>query len=219
MPELRWILALAGVGIVFFVYWYSRRRSAAGHRADAEARVEPGFSGVSATDTFAAGLPEAEADPRAVSGDTLPTVRIGDDAEPDAFEGLSASRDDSDGDMPPVDDVLAASDGGFLPESASGQASVDTKGAELKASSGSEQPIEDERVVAVRLKAKDPEGFDGATLLRAFTAGDLKFGRFDIFHRESAVGPPAFSVASIVEPGSFDLETLPSTGAFLSFII
>ncbi len=74
------------------------------------------------------------------------------------------------------------------------------------------EPAGEERVVAIRLKARRPDGFEGTQLVRAFAAADLEFGRFDIYHRKAAAGSPAFSVASIVEPGSFDLDALAETG-------
>ena len=45
----------------------------------------------------------------------------------------------------------------------------------------------------------------------ALTGAGLKHGRYGIFHREDATGEPAFSVASLTEPGTFDLANLHET--------
>jgi cell division protein ZipA len=55
--------------------------------------------------------------------------------------------------------------------------------------------------------------------VNALHAAGLKHGRYGIFHREGAEGEPAFSVASLTEPGTFELENLGSTIAGLSFFI
>jgi len=48
----------------------------------------------------------------------------------------------------------------------------------------------------------------------------LEHGRYGIFHRTGPAGEPAFSVASLTEPGTFDLANLAdSTIAGLSFFI
>ncbi len=54
----------------------------------------------------------------------------------------------------------------------------------------------------------------------ALTEAGLKHGRYGIFHRDGADGEPAFSVASLTEPGTFDLANLGhGTIAGLSFFI
>ena len=209
MPELRWILALAGVGIVVFVYWFSRRRSGLGDRA--EARVEPGFSDEPEQDAPAVSLGTGM-DSRAADADVLPPISLGDGSEPEALQGFSTRGDDTDAELLSLEDVVSATSTDDFADSADDSALSDRGQGAGHPDSGRQAAGEEERVVAIRLKAKRPTGFDGATLLRAFAASDLKFGRFDIFHREAAAGLTSFSVASIVEPGSFDLETLPATG-------
>ena len=201
MPELRWILALAGLGIVLFVYWISRRRSA-GARADAEARIEPDFA-----DRLDAAVPADPATSGASGDEILPLMNTFDDEEPDDFGPLV---DDPAGSLEePLsaeswDETESFSDSG--PDDG-----LDWSGQE-EASGLRPAPPDEERVVAIRLKANNQDGFDGATLLRSFATGGLRFGRFGIFHFEEAGGDTAFSVASIVEPGTFDLDSLPENG-------
>lgn len=67
-----------------------------------------------------------------------------------------------------------------------------------------------ERVVTIRLMARVPAGFSGETLILALREAGLRHGRFGIFHRMAHEPPDVevFSVASLVEPGSFDLSAL-----------
>ena len=61
-----------------------------------------------------------------------------------------------------------------------------------------------QRIVAIRVVAPDEERINGAALYAALGAEGLTFGRYSIFHRLRADGRALYSVASLVEPGSFD---------------
>ena len=63
----------------------------------------------------------------------------------------------------------------------------------------------------MRVNAVAPARLDGARLKQAMTAEGLEFGRYDIFHRLHTDGRPVFSVASLREPGTFDLNAMPAT--------
>jgi cell division protein ZipA len=76
-----------------------------------------------------------------------------------------------------------------------------------------------DRIVALRLI---PRGAELATE-RAITAlrnAGLEHGRYAIFHRQLGTNREGFSVASLTEPGSFDLERVGNdTIAGLSFFV
>jgi cell division protein ZipA len=59
--------------------------------------------------------------------------------------------------------------------------------------------------------ASAPARFDGAELLKALRSEGLGFGRYEIFHRLHDDGRPIYSVASLREPGTFDIESMPTT--------
>ena len=59
-----------------------------------------------------------------------------------------------------------------------------------------------------RLIAGHDRKIDGAQLKAAFAAERLVFGRYSIFHRLLDGDRPLYSVASLVEPGSFDPERM-----------
>jgi len=67
-------------------------------------------------------------------------------------------------------------------------------------------------IVALSLMAPSDAPFPGPELLRAFDEVGLTFGDMDIFHHYGMAPTPAriavFSVASLVEPGTFDRDAM-----------
>ena len=56
-----------------------------------------------------------------------------------------------------------------------------------------------------------PQRVEGAKLLEALLAESLQHGKYSIFHRLHTDGSIIFSVASMVEPGTFDLDKAGET--------
>ena len=76
-----------------------------------------------------------------------------------------------------------------------------------------------DRIVALRLI---PRGAELATerAVNALRNAGLEHGRYAIFHRQLGTNREGFSVASLTEPGSFDLDRLANTTiAGLSFFV
>jgi cell division protein ZipA len=69
-------------------------------------------------------------------------------------------------------------------------------------------PEGDQLIVALRLRARSAAGFDGSDLVKAFSAEGLEFGRFGAFHSLDERRRSRFLVASLVEPGSFEIEKM-----------
>ena len=69
------------------------------------------------------------------------------------------------------------------------------------------EPLE-EKIVTLRLAAPPLERFEGRRLIEALQAVGLQHGKFSIFHRATPDGATIFSVASLVEPGTFDLDQI-----------
>lgn len=63
-------------------------------------------------------------------------------------------------------------------------------------------------IVALRLRARQPDGFDGTELVKAFSAESLEYGRFGAFHSLDERRRSRFLVASLVEPGSFEIDKM-----------
>jgi len=64
-----------------------------------------------------------------------------------------------------------------------------------------------QRIVALRLVAPG-ERWNGAELRVALESEGLSFGPYSIFHREREDGKSLLYVASMMEPGSFDIERM-----------
>jgi cell division protein ZipA len=69
-------------------------------------------------------------------------------------------------------------------------------------------PEGDQLIVALRLRARQPAGFDGTDLVKAFSAEGLEYGKFGAFHQLDERRRSRFLVASLVEPGSFEIEQM-----------
>lgn len=70
-----------------------------------------------------------------------------------------------------------------------------------------------ETLVVFHVLAKDNTHFDGPNVLQALLSMGLKHGEMSIFHRHeqpNGQGEVEFSVASMAEPGIFDLDTMGS---------
>ena len=68
-------------------------------------------------------------------------------------------------------------------------------------------------LIVLHVKASDPNGFTGSDLLEILLACDLRYGDKDILHRHEQAdgqGSLQFSVANMVEPGTFNLEDINS---------
>src|SRR5262249_11123531 len=70
--------------------------------------------------------------------------------------------------------------------------------------------IERRKILSVRI-ASSPQKIEGAKLMEALLAESLQHGKYGIFHRVHSDGSVVFSIASMVEPGTFDLEKMSET--------
>lgn len=85
------------------------------------------------------------------------------------------------------------------------------------------EPSAPEKIVAIRLLSRDQKGFPAERLVLAMRSAGLRHGQFGIFHAHPDGAPrqTVFSVASLTEPGSFDLSNLkagryPGVSLFLA---
>lgn len=77
-----------------------------------------------------------------------------------------------------------------------------------KRTTPAETPPRQQRIVSIRLIAATDRKIDGAELKAALAAERLTFGRYSIFHRLLDGERPLYSVASLVEPGTFDPQLM-----------
>lgn len=67
-------------------------------------------------------------------------------------------------------------------------------------------------ILALHVTPHGDTRFPGSDVLEALKISALQFGRYQVFHRlegEGEEAPSVFSVASMLEPGTLDLQTLP----------
>ena len=64
---------------------------------------------------------------------------------------------------------------------------------------------EQQKIVSVRVCAAGETRWSGAALLSALEIHGLAYGRYQVFHRRHVDGRSLFCVASLVEPGTFDV--------------
>jgi len=78
------------------------------------------------------------------------------------------------------------------------------------AETGERKPHPRQKIVTMRLVAKKHGSFAGDDLILNLRGAGMRHGRFGIFHRYDGEDEKRviFSAASLVEPGSFDLENV-----------
>jgi cell division protein ZipA len=89
----------------------------------------------------------------------------------------------------------------LLPES-----SDRSTGSPAQAPNASEQ----QKIVTLRVCAAGESRWSGATLLSALELHGLAYGRHQVFHRRHVDGRSLFCVASLIEPGTFDVARMSS---------
>jgi cell division protein ZipA len=67
---------------------------------------------------------------------------------------------------------------------------------------------EQQKIVTVRVCAPGEVRWSGATLLSALELHGLAYGRYQVFHRRHVDGRSLFCVASLIEPGTFDVARM-----------
>jgi cell division protein ZipA len=67
---------------------------------------------------------------------------------------------------------------------------------------------EQQKIVTVRVCAAGEARWPGTTLLSALEMNGLAYGRYQVFHRRHTDGRSLFCVASLVEPGTFDVARM-----------
>lgn len=74
-----------------------------------------------------------------------------------------------------------------------------------------QKPDGDELILALFVMSHPNQQFSGSDLLSAMTDAGLRYGDMDIFHmhqQPDGSGPVLFSVANMMEPGTFDMQSM-----------
>jgi cell division protein ZipA len=67
---------------------------------------------------------------------------------------------------------------------------------------------EQQRIVTIRVCAVGEARWSGVQLMAALELHGLAFGRYQVFHRKHVDGRSLFCVASLIEPGTFDVNVM-----------
>lgn len=65
-----------------------------------------------------------------------------------------------------------------------------------------------QRIVTIRVCAVGEARWSGVRLMEALETHGLAFGRYQVFHRKHTDGRSLFCVASLIEPGTFDVAEM-----------
>jgi cell division protein ZipA len=211
MNQLRWILLGAGVALLALIYWQGRRKrfvSAAEQFAPREIeppqlsesaivrerRREPAVSASPPTMTFPVDdLPEVQITPPVGVSRSSATLSMEEALSTAALDRLTVTQplggeaQPAAARMPPVVEE---------PQHTLPRPSVAATAPRLA-----------RKIVALRVPALALR-FGGERLRQVFADLDLRHGRYGIFHRHGPDGASLFSVASMVEPGTFDPPTM-----------
>ena len=196
MSELRWILLAAGVVIVGAIYLLWGR--------DLSWRWRPGVR--SYTD------PARRREPS-----------LSDDTPSDSFEALIGSGDapQAKREKRPPQAAPAPRVPDNPPLSVPSQPAPQRDDAVPQQNKGSVQTPQ--KIVVLHVASRGSVHFSGAEIAAALQAENLQLGKFDIFHRAFGdLTDSLFSVASMVEPGTFDparLEEMETPGVSLFLVL
>jgi cell division protein ZipA len=95
-----------------------------------------------------------------------------------------------------------------LPESAA-EPPPQRAAPEAAASPAAASQGESQKIISIRVCAPADTRWPGAQLMQALEVHGLAFGRYQVFHRKHADGRSLFYLASLVEPGTFDVAAMP----------
>ncbi len=221
MGELRWILVGCGFALLFGIFLWGRRsrgQAANDDDSDTHGRIDPPLTQhAPAASAHLAGGGHADQqvanrwqdDEWSSTVTDLPEIR---------FETGDAFDDPLE---PGLDDMLLPAADNFPAEADSEQEirisprapveAVQMPPRESVREPAPKPKAEKRKIIALRLSSPATERFSGDRLRAALEAAGLTHGKYGIFHRLHGNSGSILSVASMVEPGAFDLETMGQT--------
>jgi FtsZ-interacting cell division protein ZipA len=220
--ELRWILLALSLPLLAAIWWWTARRTRQAP-GNAELRESTAGKPVEAMPAL---------DSRYIDGDeeARPEAESRDWGVP-PFEPLSIHTAEFDrvpvldGPMMvhidpepitasvPATTVALSAPADFTPASPRPVPVIPTAAAEnsdryASAATPAPNAAEQQRIVTIRVCAVGDMRWTGPQLLAAFELHGLAFGRYQVFHRKHVDGRSLFCVASLIEPGTFDMSAM-----------
>jgi len=227
--ELRWILLALSLVFLAGVWWWGRRHSTQAPGNAALREITPTIEPVRHEPPAAEGVSELEAapDPQAREWgvppfeplsihtqeyDRVPILdgpmmvnadRAGAPAV-SARTGAAMSAATSATGTPDAVHAAAPTPGRvptLLPESSDRTGAVSAQTPNVS---------EQQKIITVRVCAPGEVRWSGTALLSALELHGLAYGRYQVFHRRHSDGRSLFCVASLIEPGTFDVARMSS---------
>jgi len=227
--DLRWILLALSLVLLAGIWWWGRRRSSQAP-GDAQLReitptMEPQRPEAAARETQSDGdwgVPPFE--PLSIRTQDYEHVPVLDgpmmvsiDPAPAAFGAAPAALSTAPPTLSAAQPALSAAPPALSAAPATGVAAgrVPTllpESADRSTTPPAQSPnaSEQQKIVTVRVCAPGEVRWSGATLLSALELHGLAYGRYQVFHRRHVDGRSLFCVASLIEPGTFDVARMSS---------
>jgi cell division protein ZipA len=226
--ELRWILFALSLVLLAGIWWWGRRRSLQAPGNSALRETSPTLAPLR-SETYADNAPSAveveEAEAEAVADAEETPASRGRNWGVPPFEPLSIHTEDYgrvpilDGpmmvDADPVPAPAPAAAPAPKPAIVPATGRVPTllpESSDRSSAAPAQTPnaSEQQKIITVRVCAAGEERWPGATLLSALELHGLAYGRYQVFHRRHVDGRSLFCVASLIEPGTFDVTRMSS---------
>lgn len=194
MEALRWILIGAGILFVLFIYLWGRNRSS---------------QIFGSTESESEELPEFSANNGDDVDDNIDDVHISARAPDDVFSN-AYDEDESAYDELGDNNIDRVGTTETENELSDGEQVIDEGLQENQQDNRKENSQDDQvqDIIALTVISRTEEGLHGDRINSAFIGNNLKFGDMGIFHRMGEDAKPMFSVANLVEPGSFDPDAI-----------
>jgi cell division protein ZipA len=211
MSELRWILLAAGLLLIAGIYYFgSRARRRSAPPVERTVRVDPPAAAASVP-AYEPAVDNPRIEPSYSPGEGYDLPHEPDEATID-FDEPAVTR--TQGRREPTlgtETTVVVQRAAPLAVDAETTAEVRQPRPPEPGPAPEPESRRQQRIVAVRVVANAPLRFEGAKLLEVIKLEGLEFGRYDIFHNLHTDGRPVFSLASLREPGTFDIGTMPQS--------
>jgi cell division protein ZipA len=230
LGELRWILSGLGIMALCAIWWWTARRAAQtpGNPQLREPTAPPPAFGPSAAESAAEsaaadkrphlsgarewGVPPLE--PLEIRTAEFEPVPLLDDepmltqADPlDLTIDIDATDRVRQPQMAPVEERPAEPDSEHAPEP---EPPPVAENSDRLAAAPGPNASEAQKIITVRVCGVGDARWPGSALMAALELNGLAYGRYQVYHRKHSDGRSIFCVASLVEPGTFDLQRMPA---------
>ncbi len=207
MEYLRWILLAAGIILIAGIYLWGLRakQRSATPQVERVARVEPTAAPRPGRGATRVDPQFDPAQPEIGPEDSMPAFEA--ELEEERKPGGRITRQEPRLDMeePTTDEAEPES----VPEPVAADEAAPPREDTRRAAR--EPQAQEHKVIALRIVSAAAAPFPGRALREAIESQGLAFGRYRIFHRLHEDGRSMFSLASLKEPGTFELATMDDT--------